>query len=165
GCAKKAWSADGGMPDGAGLGVFANADVAKGTVVEVCPTLGFTRKSISAADSTSSAVEGTRLEDYVYEFPGECSHLNDDRMLYLPLGFGSLYNHSDKPNLRYNVERTIDGRHVVMVMKATEDIPAGSELCVSYGDQWWWERMQKPVSGYSTHMFRKSIMEKARDGA
>ncbi|KAF4757625.1 hypothetical protein FOZ63_001822, partial [Perkinsus olseni] len=127
------------------LGVFANADVAKGTVVEVCPTLGFTRKSISAADSTSSAVEGTRLEDYVYEFPGECSHLNDDRILYLPLGFGSLYNHSDKPNLRYNIERTIDGRHVVMVMKATEDIPAGSELCVSYGDQWWWERMQKPL--------------------
>lgn len=45
--------------------------------------------------------------------------------LYLPLGFGSLYNHSEKPNLRYSIERTIDGEHVVMVMKATEDVAAG----------------------------------------
>ncbi|EER19584.1 conserved hypothetical protein [Perkinsus marinus ATCC 50983] len=106
-----------------GLGVFANADIGKGTVVEVCPTLGFSRKSISAADSAGVG-SSIRLEDYVYEFPGESSHLRDDRMLYLPLGFGSLYNHSEKPNLRYSIERTVDGEHVVMVVKTTEDVAA-----------------------------------------
>ncbi|KAF4674556.1 hypothetical protein FOL47_009082 [Perkinsus chesapeaki] len=107
-----------------GLGVYTSTDITKGTIVEVCPTLALSRKAVTAADSSSSRDEGVRLEDYVYEFPTELSHLNDDRMVYVPLGFGSLYNHSDDPNLQYNIERTLDGKNVVLVMKTITDVPA-----------------------------------------
>ena len=46
----------------------------------------------------------------------------------LALGFGSLYNHSDQPNLRFSrdlIKQTI-------IFSATRDIEAGEQLTISY---------------------------------
>lgn len=46
------------------------------------------------------------------------------------LGFGSLYNHSVKPNADY-IKKLKDG---VMIFKAMRKIKAGEEITIDYGE-------------------------------
>ena len=64
-----------------GRGVFAAADIAKGEIVEVCPTL----------EVDDSAVSG-ELGNYIF------SSNDDEHTAIMPLGFGMLYNHSADAN-------------------------------------------------------------------
>lgn len=95
-----------------GTGVFACRDFAPGDVVERCPVL--------LVDVTETHdVAGTVFGDYVYEW---------DDGYALALGFGSLYNHSRRPNARYEME----DETTEIVIVAWQAIAAGDEILINY---------------------------------
>lgn len=96
---------------GAGLGVFARADLPAGSTLEVIGVL-IRRESVS----------------------DRCTHFADhhkfrlgDKLL-IPLGLGGIVNHSTNPNL----EKVIDGERIVF--RALRPISAGEELFFRYPD-------------------------------
>jgi SET domain-containing protein len=97
-----------------GYGVFAEKSVKKGEIVEECYAL-LTR------------VEDDILGDYYFYIRGKNGLL---------LGYGSIYNHSEDPNVEYNYIP----KHQIMVFKANRPIKKGEELFVSYGDAWFKSR-------------------------
>ena len=71
---------------GKGRGVFARRAIRKGEVFETCPVL---------------VVPAAAIEDYSTGFGPYVFEWGEGKVA-LALGFGSLYNHSYRPNARYN---------------------------------------------------------------
>ena len=71
---------------GKGRGVFARRAIPKGEVFETCPVL---------------VVPAAAIEDYSAGFGPFVFEWGEGKVA-LALGFGSLYNHSYRPNARYN---------------------------------------------------------------
>ena len=117
---------------GKGRGVFAARRFRAGEVVEVCPVILF-RKEYK--------VLHRELKTYVFhwEVPeGETA------TQALALGYGSLYNHANPSNLRYET----DAAALVMRFIAVRDVADGEELTINYDadggahvseDEWWFE--------------------------
>ena len=104
-----------------GRGVIAATDIAKGETIEVCPVL----------ELTSDEANGV-LTDYIVG-------LGDDvDGSALMLGYGSLYNHSEDPNAEY-----IHESDEAYSFTALRDIPAGEQITISYGKDWWESRGDK----------------------
>ncbi|MDQ2697107.1 MAG: SET domain-containing protein, partial [Pseudomonadota bacterium] len=101
-----------------GLGVFADEPIPAGAVVESCPVL-----VIDSAEADQFA-ESRSLSDYLWQWE------NDG--LALALGYGSVYNHTDAPNL----EEERNYRQKAMVFRASRDIQPGEELTVRYRVVW-----------------------------
>ena len=102
---------------GAGYGVFAGKDFQEGETVETCL---FIEVELTPEFPTT-------LKNYAFG-----SHLNPSDRVLLMLGHGSLFNHSDTPNLSYCP--TQNERQIVF--RATRPIVRHSELCISYGSGW-----------------------------
>lgn len=103
-----------GIPD-AGRGVYARRDIKKGEIVERCPIIEVPKHDMSNLKEST-------LVPYFFYF-GK----NKER-LAMALGFGSIYNHSDKPNVAYKVkprERVID-------FIALDDIKKDKEITFNY---------------------------------
>lgn len=107
-----------------GKGVFTNKPIKQGDTVEIAPYLLVPINDIS---------ESNILKDYVFQCD-DCNHL-------LVLGYGSMYNHQDDPNLRYQY----NDDQTMFCYIANRDIECGDELCISYGDQYWSGREIKKV--------------------
>jgi tRNA-specific adenosine deaminase 3 len=58
----------------------------------------------------------------------------------LALGLGSLFNHSENPNVSYTLDASTDS----IRFKATKMIQTGDEMCIFYGHNLWFE----PVGPY-----------------
>src|SRR5438270_3892935 len=83
---------------GKGRGVFAERDFAEDEIVERCPVVVIPGKH-------NRLYSATVLADYGFRWPQR------PEVVALPLGYGSLYNHSPDPNLRFHQnldERAID---------------------------------------------------------
>ena len=107
-----------------GKGVFTNKPIKQGDTVEISPYLLVPINDIS---------ETNILKDYVFQCD-DCNHL-------LVLGYGSMYNHQDNPNLRYQY----NDDQTMFSYLANRDIECDEELCISYGDQYWTGRETKKV--------------------
>ena len=94
---------------GKGRGVFARKAILKGTIFETVPLLVVKQDDIIAST----------LMDYVYAWTGST--------VALALGYGSLYNHSFKPNARYD-----DLSQQRKEFTAIRDIEAGEEITINY---------------------------------
>lgn len=92
-----------------GRGVFARKLIPAGTEFERVPLLLVTWDKISDSE----------LADYVYAWT--------DKMCLVALGYGSLYNHSYKPNARYE---DINSRMKAFI--ALRDIQPGEEILINY---------------------------------
>ena len=92
-----------------GVGVFSTAFIKKGSLIEKAPVLSIPEGEIE---------ENDELSNYVFT--------TDSGEDVLVLGFGSLYNHSYKPNV-YN---ELDGEY--MIYKALQDIEENEELTINY---------------------------------
>ncbi len=103
---------------GAKYGVFSKAFIPAGSRVEVARALQMSNRCIFQKENV--------LADYVFNF-------GDDTCL-LAFGFGSLYNHSDKPQVSYSVTED------KIYYTAVKDIYPGDEVFVSYGMNWWASR-------------------------
>lgn len=99
-----------------GRGVFARKDFAAGDVIETCPVIVLTEEE-------DREVQKTVLGKYVYEW--------EDKTSAVILGYGSLYNHSYKPNAQYSR----DFVKKLLIYTALVDIPAGAEILVNYNGE------------------------------
>ena len=94
-----------------GRGVFAGRDFEPGETVEAAPVV--------------------LLDLKTQPFPAAVRRLAfnwSKTHVALALGFGSLYNHSDQPNLFF----TRDTSGLTITFKATREIQAGEQLTISY---------------------------------
>ena len=102
-----------------GQGVFALRDFAKGEILERCPYLVIDDDDLSDA---------TRLQDYLFTSP-------DNPHDYLcVMGYGMMYNHSDDPNVEWQIDDD-DLRFVCFIAKKA--ISAGDEILQDYGRDYW----------------------------
>ena len=96
---------------GKGRGVFARRAIPKGEIFEICPVLVLPAGSLGATDGG--------LWDYGFEW--------GKGTVALALGYGSLYNHSYRPNARYD-----DVLPAAKEFSALRDIAPGEEITVNY---------------------------------
>ncbi|KAI9061359.1 hypothetical protein FKP32DRAFT_1576160 [Trametes sanguinea] len=107
--------------DGKGRGVYACREIAAQTVIEVSPVLLF-----SAAEYEAHG-RHTVLDHYTFKWP-------DGRMA-LALGLGSLFNHSQRPNVSYSIDTTTESIRYT----TTRPIVIDEELCIFYGHKLWFD--------------------------
>ena len=98
---------------GKGQGVFARRPIRKGEVIERVPVL------VLEEEDYRQGMDGTLLAGYVFAW--------GEGQIALALGYGSQYNHSFKPNARYQ-----DVAPRTKQFVALRDIGAGEEVTVNY---------------------------------
>jgi SET domain-containing protein len=98
---------------GKGRGVFARRAIPEGAVIERVPVL------VLPMDDVKDTSAWTGLAGYCF--------LWGDGTVALALGYGSLYNHSYRPNARYD-----DVPRQSKIFRALRDIAAGEEITVNY---------------------------------
>ena len=103
-----------------GKGVFTTEPITEGDTIEISPFLIIPTNDISSENI---------LKNYVFK--------HDNNYSSLVLGYGSMYNHNDNPNVQYYFN---DDEKTMFLYKAIRNIEANEELCISYGDNYWKER-------------------------
>lgn len=100
--------------------MYSRTQFAKGEIVEICPIIfvGVEAKAIP------------NLKNYIFEI--EKTH---DKYGVV-LGYGSLYKHSENPNLEFAYNRT----NRQMYFMAARQIQAQEELSINYGKDFWDEQ-------------------------
>lgn len=106
-------------------GVFAMNDIAKKEIIEECPVIVFNREIRKHSQD---------IADRAFRW--------DDNQAVILLGYGSMYNHSSDPNATY----CLDKKDQTVTFIATKPIPAGSEILVNYGDDWFSSRNNSKAS-------------------
>ena len=95
-------------------GMYCTEDIQKESVIEICPII------IIPGEQAREIVRGYVLYEYYFEWKRDA--------IAIALGYGSLYNHSPKPNAVF--EPDYKGQYIIF--KALADIPAGQEILVDY---------------------------------
>lgn len=108
-----------------GYGVFTNKKIKKNTVIENAYCI-----SIKVIHKLTP-----ELKKYVY------LNRQTNSEIFLALGYGSIYNHSDTPNM----EKNIFWNENFIQYKSTKDIEIGEQLTYSYGEHYWESRKIKPI--------------------
>lgn len=100
---------------GAGRGVFASKNIKKGEIVDVSPIIEIPRTEIEN-------VEKSILVTYLFYFGKK-----KERAI-IALGFGSLFNHSNNPSAKYE----INFKDNVLNFLATRNIKKNEEITINY---------------------------------
>jgi SET domain-containing protein len=109
-----------------GRGLFASKDIPPNTVIHVAPCIAFSREAYE------EHLKYTILEHYL--FNDKCSSEAGSKLL--ALGYGSLFNHSNSPNISYRVD-TI--HQTITYTSSYKRIFKDEELCISYGSNLWFK--------------------------
>lgn len=121
-------------------GVFATEDIESEEIIERCPLvhLGFRGKYHG----------DPKIWEYVYTNRCDCKECEiHGSNLYMVLGYGMLYNHSDAPNTVWN----FDYKNLIGDVVSQMPIKKGEEITVSYGPNYFNNReknneiIKKPV--------------------
>lgn len=104
---------------GKGRGVFASADIAAGTVIELSPVI-----VMSGAERL--LLDQTLLHDYIFEWGPE------QERCCMALGYVPVYNHSYKSNAEYYM----DFEKEEIEVKTVREIAAGEEVTINYNGDW-----------------------------
>ena len=111
--------------DEIGYGVFTNKKIKKNTIIEnaYCIPIKISHKITP------------EIQKIVF--------LNRETtpQIFLALGYGSIYNHSDNPNM----EKNIFWDEKFIKFTAIKDIEVGEQLTYSYGKQYWEGRNIKKI--------------------
>ena len=105
-----------------GRGLFAVQDIPSRTLIHVAPCIRIDR------DEYDKYMRYTILEHYLFNADG------GDK--FLALGFGSLFNHSSRPNVDYRVDTQ---QSCIRYFCGHKPIPMGEELCIYYGNHVWFD--------------------------
>lgn len=98
---------------GKGRGVFARESIAAGTVIETVP------KMLVPIEWIQDGFANPNLARVYF--------IHDRRTVAICLGYGSLYNHSYRPNAEY-----LDGANATMIFRAIKAIQRDEEICINY---------------------------------
>ena len=104
----------------AGRGVFATTDIKKGEVIEICPVLIFNKKD-------TDNVMQTLMGEYVYAYEKE-------RTMFA-LGYGSLYNHNNVANAKYELieHEGLPEQRNELCITSLRHIDKNEEIYINYG--------------------------------
>ena len=103
----------------AGYGVFAGKNYKEKEIVEICPFIEISTEHLQTVNNNKNP-----LRDYVFT-----SHLKKNHELVV-FGNGSLFNHSNNPNVYYYHDST---GNRLLYYAAAKPIKKGQELFISYG--------------------------------
>jgi len=98
-----------------GRGVFCINNIGKGDLIEIAPVVVLDKRSLECLDRT-------KLYEYYFLW-GEKMDAPA-----LVLGYGSLYNHSENPNVEFSLDVEAGNIHFI----ALYDILAGTEITTNY---------------------------------
>jgi hypothetical protein len=110
----KIWEKIGIGKAGDGFGVYAIDDILDDEVIEECPVIEMSR------DDIRSSV----LMDYVFKISSD--------IYVLALGGGSIYNHRNQPNARWEY----DAEKGIIKIASTRPIQMGEEIYISFGREY-----------------------------
>ena len=99
-----------------GRGLFCNNIIFPGEVIETCPTL-----EVEYTDDS--------LNNYIFK---------NGNYLYVGFGIGSMFNHSDEPNVTWYFTKNKE-----IEFKAIKFILYGQQLTIDYGKKYWKYRKDK----------------------
>jgi SET domain-containing protein len=105
-----------------GYGVFTNKEIKKGDIVEVCYCLELGSFTIA-------------IVDYIFRN-------RSTNKPFITLGYGTIYNHSYSPNIKWEVSET---NPKINVFTALNDINIGEELRFNYGENYWKHKEKKII--------------------
>lgn len=97
-----------------GRHIVSTKKILKKTKIESTPLLLFSKKD-------RKIVNHTFLKKYIYHYPFK---KNTDA---LAMGIGSFFNHSENPNVKFEIKKNY------VVFWAIKDIKAGDQLFIDYG--------------------------------
>lgn len=127
-----------------GRGLFCTADIKQGEELETTP-------AIILNETEHRRAEKTLLHDYVFgveELSKKGKMKRGVRKIEdascVVMGIASYANHDEKPNAEVVWEER-DG-DLYYSLQATRDIPAGTEICTSYGESWFEDRKAEEAS-------------------
>lgn len=98
-----------------GRGVFAKTDIKKGKIIESCPMIEIPKYD-------KSILNGSILVTYFFYFG------KNKRRVALALGYGSIYNHSDKANAKFRIRE----KDLIIEFIALNDIKKNEEITFNY---------------------------------
>lgn len=101
--------------EGRGRGVFTAIEINKGDIIEYCPL-------IVIPPHQKALIDKTIFYDYYYNWP------DPKGAACIPLGYGSIYNHSIFPN----AEIVLDLEGKVLQFHCIKTTEAGAEIFVDY---------------------------------
>ncbi|TFK40622.1 hypothetical protein BDQ12DRAFT_733838 [Crucibulum laeve] len=107
------------IAEGKSRGVYASRPITRNTTIEISPVLFFSKEEYE------NHGKYTVLDHYAFKWA-------DGRMA-LALGLGSLFNHSDTPNVSFTLDSTTDSIRYTTV----SDVNTGDELQIFYGHKLW----------------------------
>ena len=96
-------------------GVYARRDIRKGEIIERCPI-------IEVSKNDTSNLKESILVTYFFYFG------KNKEQVAIALGFGSIYNHSDKPNAIYKLKQ----KDKIIEFIALKDINKNDEITFNY---------------------------------
>lgn len=121
-----------------GRGLFCRSDIKQGEELETTPAIILNEKENERA-------EKTLLRDYVFGLqelskPAQMKRRVRDieNSACVVMGIASYANHDENPNAEVVWEER-DG-NLYYTLQALKDIPAGTEICTSYGETWFADR-------------------------
>jgi hypothetical protein len=109
---------------GDGYGVYTLDDIADNELIEECV----------AIELPIDDIKGTVLTDYIFKL--------SNSLYALALGNGSLYNHRNQPNARWEYD---NDRKLIKIF-STRAITMGEEIFISYGKEYFNSRQQNMKS-------------------
>ncbi|OGM08525.1 hypothetical protein A2Z67_02225 [Candidatus Woesebacteria bacterium RBG_13_36_22] len=99
----------------AGRGVYARRDIKKGEIIERCPIIDVPRGDMSN-------LKESILVTYFFYYG------KNKKRLAIVLGFGSIYNHSYKPNATYKIKQ----KDMIVDFIALHNIKKDDEITFNY---------------------------------
>jgi SET domain-containing protein len=99
--------------------IIAKEAIKEGTIIEKCPVIRIPYDEVYDDDLEENAGQNPTVSHYCFNWPNDFTAL--------ALGYGSLYNHSKKPNASY---MEIDND--CLVFTAIKDIKKGEEVTIDY---------------------------------
>lgn len=117
-----------------GRGLFCTSNIRKGEELEATPAIILT-------ESMTKHVDKTILGNYVFKVEGISKKLQKkvgikqlSKTSCVVMGITSFCNHDENPNAVVVWEQR--GDTLYHVLQATNDIPKNTEICTSYGENW-----------------------------
>lgn len=111
-----------------GFGVFAKDRILKGETIETCYAIFF---------KLNLGIHDDIFPKYRFLYPCGSTPTHNA----IPLGYGCIYNHSDKPNAYW----TCNTDNAMYYFIALRDIEIGEEIFTSYGDARYWNNVKKYI--------------------
>ena len=104
-----------------GYGVFANADIEIGEILEECHFISIGGTSLREEDK--AFLSKNDLGKYMFRFPR-----NTMQEIAWVLGIGSIYNSSPKPNANWETNE----KRRLFIFKSIKNIQKGEEILINY---------------------------------